>query len=61
MKKVWVIYDREIGDLYEYIFYETEEDAEHRAKELKEYGYMVYVEELKRYHEKDDGFIEMAD
>lgn len=61
MKKVWVIYDRETGDLYDYVFYKTEEDAEHKVKELKEYGYNLYVMDLDEFHERDDEFIEMAD
>ncbi len=61
MKTVYVIYDRETNDLYDYTFYETEEDAERIVKELKEYGYNLYVEELKKYHEKDDSFVEASD
>lgn len=61
MKKVWVIYDCETNDLYDHVFYETEEDAERIVKVLKAYGYYLYVVELNKYHERDDEFIEMTD
>ena len=60
MKKVYVIFEYETDRLYEHVFYKTEEDAERRVNELKEYGYKLYVMPLNRFYEKDD-FIEIAD